>query len=146
MGCVLNGLVFTGAGSSFGQLSNVLFRHEKPSEIFVYQLFTQNYAVLLYNMCLFNSLVEVTDCGSPYSVRDSTYSYSGTEYGHNATYRCDTGFVFSNGSDVLLSACEAYGNWTALEETCVGKCPLFSFVNFITDSVSSAKNLLIVVS
>lgn len=79
-------------------------------------------------MCLSTSLVEVTDCGSPYSVRDSTYSYISTEYGHNATYRCDTGFVFSNGSEVLLSACEAYGNWTALEETCIGKRPSSIFV------------------
>ncbi|XP_068506176.1 sushi domain-containing protein 1 isoform X3 [Syngnathus scovelli] len=64
---------------------------------------------------------QVVDCGVPTSQEDTVLlSATGTTFGSVATFECDEGFRWRNGSNTSL--CGADGLWRGLNMNCEAKC------------------------
>ena len=62
----------------------------------------------------------VVDCGSPPGLINANITVDGTTFGHTTKYTCDRGYWFNRGQYQIMTKCEDNGNWTHLEETCIG--------------------------
>ena len=63
----------------------------------------------------------VVDCGKPRTLPNSKVKFKETTFGHNATYTCDRGHQFDGGERQVIIECEATGNWTKTNHTCIGR-------------------------
>ena len=91
----------------------------------VYKHFMISVVSPLDHVCLHTSLVAPYDtgvnCGPPESPAQGATNYTSTEYGAEAKYSCNAGYVLSGAS---VAVCNLDGTWSQLPPTCSSKLVL----------------------
>ena len=64
---------------------------------------------------IYHSLITAVDCGSPPSIPKSTSEFTSTTFQSEATYTCESGYIFSSGAPTFVRTCEATVMWSDLD-------------------------------